>query len=72
MSENLETLRAGTKAQIADIDQELSHLIAAKLTHGARAQSLGSQRAILVRSLHDVEEVIRQRKAAELRRATGD
>ena len=63
--DNLETLRRGTKVQIADIDQELSHLIAAGLTHGARAISLAAQRSKLIAAVHELDETIRKAKAEE-------
>ena len=66
--DNLETLKRGAEVQIAEIDRELSHLIAAGLTHGARAISLAAQRSKLIAVVHELDEAIRETKAEEIER----
>ena len=65
--DNLETLRRGAEVQVADIDQELSHLIAAGLSRGARAISLAAQRSKLIAAVRELDEAIRGMKAEELK-----
>ena len=64
--DNLKTLKAGAQEQIAEINVELSYLIAAGLSHGARATSLAAQRSKLLNAVRELDDAIRRAEANNL------
>lgn len=70
--DNLETLKRGVEVQIEDINVELSYLVAAGLSRGARATSLAAQRSKLRAGLQELDAAIRKAKANNVHKRMGN